>query len=77
MGFEGWTHLYEWLAPFLHEWEVCEFYLNLEIQEDGGFVISVRDISFRVDEEVLRTILKVKRQGINTMIDKSPTRNFL
>lgn len=27
--FQGWGHLFEWLVPFLHEWEVREFYLNL------------------------------------------------
>lgn len=54
-----------------------EFYLNLEIQKDKGFVTSVRDISFQVDEEVLGDILKVPMKGIKTIVDKSPSKNFL
>lgn len=61
MEFQGCSHLFEWLVPFLHEWKVREFYLNLKIQEDGGFVTNVRDISFRVYEDSLNEILKVKK----------------
>lgn len=28
--FQGWGHLFEWPIPFLHEWEVKEFFLNIE-----------------------------------------------
>lgn len=54
-----------------------EFYLILNIQEDGGFVINVRDISFRVDEDSLSEILQVKKVGIKTIVDKSPSKSFL
>lgn len=73
----SWGHLFEWTIPILHKWEVREFYLNLKIHKDGGFVTSVREISFRVDEEILSDILKVNRKGIRTVVDKSPTKNFL
>lgn len=61
VDFQGWTHLFECPIPFLHKWEVHEYYLNLEIQEDGGFVTSVRDISFRVDKVILGIIMNVQR----------------
>lgn len=35
------------------------------------------DISFLVDEEVLGTTLKVDRKGVNTVIGRSPTKNFI
>lgn len=38
---------------------------------------SVGDISFLVDEVVLGTTLKVDRKGVNTVIGRSPTKNFI
>lgn len=69
--------MFKWLVPFLHEWEVREFYLNIKIQENGGFITNVRNISFRVDEYSLYEILKVKKAGIRTIVDKSPLKSFL
>lgn len=40
-------------------------------------MISVRDISLKVDEKVLRTILQVNRRRIRIVVDKSPTKIFL
>lgn len=63
--------------PFLHEMKVREFSLNIKIQEDDGFITNVRDISFRIDEDSLSEILKVKKGGIIIVIDKSPFEEFL
>lgn len=62
---------------FLHKWEVREFYLNIQIQEDGSFVTSVRDFSFKVDEDSLSEILQVKKSGIRTVVNKSSSKAFL
>lgn len=35
---QGSAHLFEWPAPFLYQLEVKEFYVNLEIQVDGGLL---------------------------------------
>lgn len=51
--------------------------MNIEIQEDERFVTTMRDISFRLDEQVLWTILKVDRKGVLTMIDRFPAKGFL
>lgn len=48
----------------------------MEIQEDGGFITKVREISFRVDEASLSKILQVKKAGIKSIVDISPSKSF-
>lgn len=50
--------------------------MNINIQEDRGFITSVRDISFRVDEDSLSEILQVKKTGIKTIVDKYASKSF-
>lgn len=59
--FQGWGHLFEWPVPFLHEWEVKGFQLNMEIQENGSFITKVGELSVNVDEDSLSKILQVKK----------------
>lgn len=74
---QGWGHLFEWIVPCLYEWEVRQFYYNLELIEDGGFDTSAGDMSFHMTEKVLGEILKVDREGIRSVNDYAPTRNFI
>lgn len=57
--------------------EVREFHLNLEIQEDSGFVTNVRDISIKVDEGMLQEVFQVRTEEIRTVVDKCLSKYFL
>lgn len=49
----------------------------ISFQVDKEVLGTTWKFSFRVDKEVLGTILKVESKGVNTMIDRSSTKNFL
>lgn len=49
----------------------------MQLQDNESFITNIRDIPFKVDEENLGEILHVRRSGIRTMVNKSPTKGFL
>lgn len=61
----------------MHEWEVRQFYYNIEFLEDGSFNTSIGNITFWIDEKVLGNILKVERKGIGSVQDHAPAKRFI
>lgn len=61
--FQGWSHLVEWLIPYLHEKEVKKFYINLEIQFNDSFKAKVNNVSFRITEGLLGKCCKLGLRG--------------
>lgn len=73
----GWDHLFRWPVPTLHEWEVRQFYYNIEFLENRSFNTSIGDLSFHIDEKVLGTILKVNKERIRSVLDYAPAKSFI
>lgn len=70
---QGWNHLSEPPAPYLHEPEVCEFFYKMKLLEGGGITTTVRDVEICLDKETLGIILGVAVVGIITIEGCKPT----
>ncbi|KAG5606943.1 hypothetical protein H5410_028435 [Solanum commersonii] len=77
MKIQSWTHLFQTKSPALHEEEVCEFYYNIEFEEDGSINTRVGDKSLHLTEELLGQILGVPREGTRSVIGKIYTLEFV
>ncbi|KAH0745930.1 hypothetical protein KY285_007587 [Solanum tuberosum] len=77
ISLQGWGHLFEPPTPYLHEPEVCEFYYNMELLDDGGIRTIINDIKIFLDEESLGIILGVLVNGIQSIEDCKPSSEFL
>ena len=56
---QPWMHLFNKKSPIFHEEEVCEFYYNIQFQEDGIVQTRVNDIAVHLDDFLSGKILKV------------------
>ncbi|KAH0635615.1 hypothetical protein KY289_035530 [Solanum tuberosum] len=74
---QSWTHLFMTKSLVLHEKQVQEFYYNVKFAEDGSLNTWVRNESLHLDEELLRKILEVPREGIRSVVGKSCSKQFV
>ncbi|KAH0667682.1 hypothetical protein KY285_028888 [Solanum tuberosum] len=76
VSLQGWGHLFEPPAPYLHEPEVREFYYKMELLEDGGIRTTVKNVKILLDEETLGIILGVPMEGIRSIEGCHPSSGF-
>ncbi|KAK4709947.1 hypothetical protein R3W88_004460 [Solanum pinnatisectum] len=77
ISIQGWNHLFETPAPYLHEPKVREFYYKMELLEGGRITTTIKDVEIRLDEETLGIILGVPTEGIRTIEGCKPSSNFI
>lgn len=63
LKFQGWEHLLRCPLPRVHEFEVVEFYINLEVVGDGEVKSMVNGVRFTLTERMVGEILQVPREG--------------
>ena len=85
----SWMHLFNRKSPILYEEEVREFYYNIQFKEYGSILTRVNDIGVHLDECLLGKILRVPREGTESvtgrtsliefvsLVSKIPTTRFL
>ncbi|KAG5572937.1 hypothetical protein H5410_062703 [Solanum commersonii] len=73
---QSWNHLFEPLAPYLHEPEMHEFFYKIKLLKGGGITTTVRNVQIHLDEETLGIILGVPVVGVRTIEGCKPTGDF-
>ena len=68
---QSWLHLFNEKSPILYEEEVCKFYDNVHFKEDGSILTWVNDIVVHLDEGLLSKILRVPREGIRSILERT------
>lgn len=78
MEFQGWIHLFQLPMPLLYKDEVVEFYVDMMFTNDKETIMAtVNKADFSIDVVVLGRMLGVPTEGVNTIVDKIASRNFL